>query len=104
MKNIKHVLLNDNYPVNCGSHYTMQHLKHGDNRLYYVNNKDKDYLCDKVVTYHIFPNIYPGKIKTGEGLFGCNSYFDNDDENDDSFIIFKLERNMYRWNTFIELK
>ena len=51
--------------------------------------------------YYIFPNIYPGLIKTGEGYFECKSFLE-DDEND--FDIFKIEREKYRWNTYIKLK
>ena len=51
--------------------------------------------------YYIFPNIYPGLIKKGEGYFECKSFLE-DDEND--FDIFKIEREKYRWNTYIKLK
>ena len=35
----------------------------------------KQKLLNKIKNYHIFPNIYPGKIKTGEGYFDCDSFF-----------------------------
>ena len=99
-KKINKIFLNDNYPVNCGSHYTIEHLKNNDNRLYFVNDNDKEELLKKIITYHIFPNIYPGNIKTGEGYFNCNSFYK--ETNDIDYLsIFKKERNKYRWNTFI---
>lgn len=101
-KKVSKVFFNDNYPVNCGSHYTIEHLKGDDNRLYFVNNDDKQRLLNKITNYHIFPNIYPGKIKTGEGYFDCDSFFKED--NDINYLsLFKKERNKYRWNTFISL-
>jgi len=102
-KKINKIFINDNYPVNCGSHYTLEHLKNNDTRLYSVNNSDKQKLLSKIINYHIFPNIYPGKIKTGEGYFDCNSFF-KENNNIDYLDIFRIERNKYRWNTFILLK
>lgn len=99
-KGIKHVFFNDNYPVNCGSHFTLQHIKNNDQRL----NKEKyekDEIEKLIEVYNIFPNIYPGDIQTMEGLFNCNSYYDNDN---DLYQIFKEDRIHYRWNTYIKLK
>jgi len=101
-KNIKKIFLNDNYPVNCGSHYTIEHLKNNDTRLFTVNDNNKNNILSKISLYHIFPNIYPGKIKTGEGLFDCDSFFKEDNDNI-NLSIFKKERNNYRWNTIIIL-
>ena len=100
-KNIKNIFFNDNYPVNCGSHFTLEHLKNNDNRLYNVDENKKKELIDQITQYHIFPNIFPGKIKTGEGYFDCDSFFTNDNNENDNLLIFKKERNNYRWNTFI---
>jgi len=101
-KNITKIFFNDNYPVNGGSHYTIEHLINNDNRHYSVDGVNKKKILDLIETYHIFPNIYPGIIKLGEGDFNCDSYFKNDDNN--KFFIFKRERSKYRWNTFINLK
>ena len=76
-------------------------MLNGDTRLYTVADTVKKILTDLFDTYYIFPNIYSGKIITGEGDFECESYFT--DEND-TYPIFKTERNKYRWNTFILLK
>jgi len=99
-KKVKKIFLNDNYPYNCGSHYTIEHLKHNDTRLFQMNDKSKQSLLNKIKDYHIFPNIYPGKIKTGEGYFDCDSFFKENNDIDD-FAIFREEQNSYRWNTFI---
>ena len=101
-KKINKVFYNDNYPVNCGSHYTIEHFIHNDSRFYNVDDDSKKNVLKLINTYHIFPNIYPGQIKTGEGYFNCNSYF-KDDNNNKFFNIFRIERNKYRWNTFINL-
>ena len=103
-KNIKKIFLNDNYPSNCGSHYTLEHLINNDNRLYNVDTTSKEKVLNLIQLYHIFPNIYQGQIKTGEGYFNCDSYFKNEDNNHKKIDIFKTERNKYRWNTFIILK
>lgn len=101
-KKVNKIFFNDNYPVNCGGHYTIEHLKNDDNRFYKLDDENKNEILNKINIYHIFPNIYPGTIKTGEGYFNCNSYFNNDN-NIESLSIFKHERNYYRWNTFIML-
>tara|TARA_Y100000389_G_scaffold61480_3_gene57547 strand:+ start:2219 stop:2950 length:732 start_codon:yes stop_codon:yes gene_type:complete len=100
-KNITKLFFNDNYPKNCGSHFTLEHLKNNDERLYRVNPGEKESIEKLIKTYHIFPNIYPGKILTGEGYFECKSFYPTDNDIV-SFKIFKQERNRYRWNTFIE--
>ena len=101
-KNIKNIFFNDNYPKNCGSHYTIQHILDNDDRKFKISKKNKDELISKIYLYKVFPNIYPGKIKTGEGFFDCESYFD-EDNNIKKYEIFKNERNSYRWNTFVKL-
>ncbi len=105
-KQVNKIFFNDNYPVNCGSHYTIEHLKKYDYRLFFVNEDDKEKMLNKIDIYHVFPNIFPGKIKTGEGYFDCNSFLtsDNNNKNNEIFKIFDIERNKYRWNTFITLK
>lgn len=101
-KNISNIFFNDNYPVGCGSHYSVEHLIHNDSRNFHVGSIEQKQLLDKIEIYHIFPNIYPGNIKTGEGLFECKSYF-NKIQNINMFDIFNTERNKYRWNTYVKL-
>ena len=62
-KNINKVFLNDNYPVNCGSHYTVEHLKNNDNRLYSIDNNDRQKLLNKITNYHIFSKYLSRKNK-----------------------------------------
>jgi hypothetical protein len=100
-KGITHVLFNDNYPVGCGSHYTIEHLLYGDMRHYTISTEEKNKIKDSIKLYTIFPNIYPGNIQTGEGVFKCTSFFESDN---DKYPIFKEERHRYRWNTYIKLK
>ena len=102
-KNVKYLFFNDNYPVNCGSHYTLEHFMNNDKRYNIININKKNDILDLINKYYIFPNIYPGYIKTGEGLFSCDSFFDKE-EDIDEFNIFKKDMSKYRWNTYVELK
>lgn len=101
-KKVKYIFLNDNYPSGCGSHYTLKHMLDGDNRLCTISNDMKTKVKDHMYYYHVFPNIYPGRIKTGEGYFECKSYFNDIDKNDNLYI-FEEQRNRYRCNTFVIL-
>lgn len=104
-KNLIHLFFNDNYPVNCGSHYTLEHFFHHDNRHYFPEMDLGLGKClevkKRIEIYNIFPNIYPGSIKTGEGFFECNSFYDK--ANND-YPSFQIERNKYRWNTYVKLR
>ena len=100
-KKIKNILFNDNYPVNCGGHFTIEHLIKEDNRILNVKKSERKKIISSIEKYHIYPNIYPGKIKTMEGKFSCESYFKN---MNDKYPIFKRDRGKYRWNTYIKLR
>jgi len=104
-KGVYHLFFNDNYPVNCGSHFTLQHFLNMDNRHYLPEYHLGIDECIKyrqlMEEYEIFPNIYPGSIKTGEGHFDCESFFDEDNSD---YPLFKMERTRYRWNTYVKLK
>jgi hypothetical protein len=102
-KKVNKIFFNDNFPVNCGSHYTMEHLIKNDNRHFFVDFETKSWLIKLMDIYHIFPNIYPGRIQTMEGIFDCDSYFKNGND-DHRFEILKKEGFKYSWNTFIKLK
>jgi hypothetical protein len=118
-KNIKHLFFNDNYPVNCGSHFTLQHLLLNDPRdkfdlhnqyKYSINtfpqidlSKKNEYI-GYIDTYHIFPNIFPSKIDTWEGIFDCKSLFDNYYNDDEQYLIFKKYASNYCWNTYVTIK
>jgi hypothetical protein len=130
-KNIKNILFNDNYPKNCGSHFTIEHLINNDFRniknknandilnindidmrlldkniqeksieYNYVENKEK--IINLFNDYYIFPNIFPGEIKTGEGYFPCKSYFMNN-EKSYKYKTFFEHQLKYRWNTLLIL-
>lgn len=103
-KKVIHILFNNNYPVNCGSYYTLDHFIKHDNRLYtpeLVLGIAKTVQIKKMIrSYNVLPNIYPSSIKTDEGLFKCISYFHAYDE---QYPLFNQERQKYRWNTYVEL-
>ena len=46
-------------------------MKSGDTRIRTVKESYKRTMLSLINTYYVFPNIYPGKIKTGEGDFDC---------------------------------
>jgi hypothetical protein len=122
-KNITHVFFNDNYPVNAGSHYSIQHLIDNDSRdcfnlssqYYYsintfphidINNRLQ--LINKIDNYIVFPNIFSSKINLWEGIFDSNGFFDenNDDYNDNisKYNIFYKNKQYYYWNTYLTIK
>ena len=113
-KKIKNVIFNDNYPKNCGSHLTLQHVFNDDNRFgTLLNENEKRILKTIIEKNEIYPNIFPGKIKTGEGYFDCESYFKEKETHNGigqtADIVEKYkplydEKESYRWNTLVELK
>lgn len=98
-KKIIHLFFNDNYPVNCGSHFTLQHIKNDFLKLN-KHNYRREQIEKLIDIYKIFPNIFPGKIQTGEGFFACESFYDNEN---DKYPVFKKDRIFYRWNTYVKL-
>lgn len=123
---IKNILYNDNYPLGCGSHYSLEHFFKLDNRkfcklLEYKYKDKRDYIKNSIDPdgYFIFPNIFEGKIKTGEGYFHCEYAMINNEGNnniknlsdtcpegivnEDKLKIFSIHREKYRWNTYIKL-
>ena len=78
------------YPLNLGSHYSIQHLldndkrnftllgqlKHSINTLPQIDLKKRDEYIKLITYYKVFPNIFPTKIKTMEGISEiCESFF-----------------------------
>ena len=102
-KGLKHLFFNDNYPVGCGAHYTIEHLRGDDKRWAKLSLSDRNKALRVILTYHVFPNIFPGLIKTGEGLFNCKSHF-KEAVFDSQYDIFRRDSQTYRWNTYIRLK
>lgn len=119
-KGFKHIFLNDNYPVNAGSHFTIQHLIDKDERkVFDINNQynysinvlpqidlnRRDELLGYIVTYIVFPNIFLSKIVLYEGVFDSIGFLDiNDKNNIEKYKLFYDSRDKYCWNTYICLK
>ena len=100
-KGVKHIFLNDNYPVGCGSHYTLNHMRNGDNRNRGDTADDNiKRVLDNIKYEYVFPNVYPGVIKTGEGNFEAESFYK---EENDKYPLMKADCFKYRWNTYVEL-
>ncbi len=110
LKEIDYVIFNDNYPVNCGSHVTLEHVINKDGRfMKSVKNSEESIkqVKEMIKEYKIYPNIFPGKIKTGEGYFDCESYFKAPFKKEDVIEKYKPlyeEKESYRWNTLVKLK
>jgi len=122
-KNITHVFFNDNYPVNAGSHYSIQHLIDNDPRncfnlssqYYYSINtfphidiKNRLNLINKIDNYLVFPNVFSSKINLYEGIFDSNGFFyeNSNDYNDNisKYNIFYKNKEQYCWNTYLTIK
>jgi hypothetical protein len=118
-KGITHVFFNDNYPVDAGSHYSVQHLIDNDTRdkftlgnqySYAINTlpqidlSKRDELINKINIYNVFPNIFPGTVDLFEGKFNVSGFFnENDIENINKYSDFYKDRNEYCWNTYLTL-
>lgn len=100
-KNIKYLFFNDNYPKQCGSHYSLEHVKNNDIRHSKNTKNDLNYMNKVIDEYYIFPNIFQSSIRTMEGEFSCSYLFKNYDN--PNHIIFFIDRHKYRWNTFVKL-
>jgi hypothetical protein len=115
-KNVKHVFFNDNYPVNCGSHFSIQHLLNNDRRLvfdietqypYSINTfpqidlSNTNEITKRIEKYVIFPNIFSKKIEMMEGLFDCDAFLGNEDI--EKYQPFYKSAQTYTWNTYILL-
>jgi len=118
-KGIKHVFFNDNYPLNAGSHYSIQHMIDNDlrqnfdieNQYHYSINTfpqidltRRKYLINKINDYVVFPNIFPATIELVEGIFCVKGFFENnDDYNINKYKIFYENKKDYSWNTYLTL-
>jgi len=115
-KNVKHVFFNDNYPVNCGSHFSIEHLLNNDRRLvfdietqypYSINTfpqidlSNTNEITKRIEKYVIFPNIFSKKIEMVEGLFDCDAFLGNEDI--EKYQPFYKSAQTYTWNTYILL-
>lgn len=118
-KGIKHVFFNDNYPLNAGSHYSIQHLLDNDLRKVFDIENQYNYsinvfpqidlnkrhsLIKKIDEYIVFPNIFPSKITLYEGTFDSIGFFKEDDEtNIKKYSVFYKKRGNYCWNTYLTI-
>jgi len=117
-KGITHVFFNDNYPVDAGSHYSVQHLIDNDTRdkfilgsqySYAINTfpqidlSKRDELIQKIKIYNVFPNIFSGTIDLFEGKFKVSGFLNDDTNNINKYNAFYKDRNEYCWNTYLTL-
>lgn len=118
-KGVIHTFFNDNYPVGCGSHYSIQHLLDNDPRQCFDLHNQYDYsintlphfdiakrshLLAAIRVYHVFPNLFPSKISLREGTFDCKSFFAEEDAEDMyKYSLFYNTRQNYTWNTYVRL-
>jgi hypothetical protein len=115
-KGVKHVFFNDNYPVNAGSHYSIQHLIDNDqrnvfdlgNQYYYsintlpqIDMSQRDSLIGRIRMYVIFPNIFSGNVELVEGTFYVEGALKDSDANKNRYASFYENRNAYTWNTYV---
>jgi mannosyltransferase OCH1-like enzyme len=119
-KGIKHIFFNDNYPLNAGSHYSIQHLIDNDLRKNFdLNNQysysinvlpqidlnKRNYILEKIDNYTVFPNIFSSEIILYEGIFYSEGFFENNDINNiEKYNIFFKNKDTYCWNTYLTLK
>jgi hypothetical protein len=118
-KKIIHIFFNDNYPVNAGSHYTIQHLIDNDTRKRFDLNNQYDYSVNvfpqinlnerikwinKIDEYIVFPNIFSSKINLSEGIFDSSGFLEENTENFNKYKIFYEKRMEYNWNTYLKIK
>lgn len=116
MKEVDSVIFNGNYPVSCGSNVSLEHVVKKDKRfMKSVKNPEESVkkVKEMIKEYKIYPNIFPCRIKTGEGYFNCESYFKEEQTYNDigqlKDIVYKYkplydEKESYRWNTLVKLK
>ncbi len=103
-KNIKHILFNDNYPINIGAFYTLEHYFKKDNRLFSVSDNERLNFDKLIEIYHIFPNIFKSILKYNEGTCQCNYIYEDLNSSDASkYYIFFKDRNNYSFNTYVKL-
>jgi len=116
-KGFKHIYFNDNYPQNCGSHLTIQHVySNSDDRFSTKQERFmySQYLMKNMINLHIYPNIIGNRVQTGEGVFFVNCIFETleelkeklykDKNAPDQIVSFNTQSLRYRWSTYVKLK
>ena len=105
-KGVKHVFFSDNYPVNAGSHYSIQHLIDNDpresiNTFPKFDMSQRDSLIERIRIYVIFPNIFSGNVELFEGTFYVEGVLKDSETNKEKYNLFYENRNVYMWNTYV---
>jgi hypothetical protein len=119
-KKVTHVFFNDNYPINLGSHYTIQHLIENDLRdkfdlpsqySYSINTfpqihlNERPQIISKIKDYVVFPNIFSSNISLYEGTFFSIGFFDENDINSiQKYNVFYKNKQEYTRNTYLTIK
>ena len=101
-KKIKNTLFNDNYPINLGGFYTLEHYFNNYNKFDNISSEERLQINKHIDIYHIFPNIFKCNIKCNEGSVECKYIYD--DLNCSDYEIFYKERQHYSFNTYLKLK
>tara|TARA_B100001063_G_scaffold138607_1_gene129487 strand:+ start:16343 stop:17062 length:720 start_codon:yes stop_codon:yes gene_type:complete len=103
-KNIKHILFNDNYPINVGGFYSLEHYIKNDNTFYSVSEKEREIIDKLIDIYHIFPNIFKSIIPFNEGNAECEYIYENmDSPGASKYYIFFKDKSKYTFNTYVKL-
>ena len=122
-KGITHVFFNDNWPLDGGSHVSIEHVIKLDERsrntqiLSFLDNELnsshpsllkgveelKKEILPIIKQYHLFPNFFDSNIFLVEGIFKTDGFFPLTDDNINKYKLFFDEKQTYCWNTYIEL-
>jgi len=103
-KGIKHTFFNGNYPPGCGKFVSIEKFYRNDIRMNnpgIISDATRN-IRRMIKVYCTYPNIFPGKIKTHEGLFNCSSIF-QDNLNAYEYPLYLLFQTNYRWPTYVKL-
>jgi hypothetical protein len=104
-KKIMHIVFNDNYPINVGGFYSMEHYFNKYNKFDSISDEERLNIDKYINIYHIFPNIFKCKIKFNEGHADCKYIYENMNNVDASnYYTFFKDKHRYTFNTYIELK
>lgn len=103
-KNIKHILFNDNYPINVGGFYSLEHYKKKYNKFHFVSEKERVNIDKLIDIYHIFPNIFKSVIPLNEGNTECKYIYKNmESPGASKYYIFFKDKHRYSFNTYVKL-
>lgn len=118
-KGIKHIIFNDNWPVNIGSNFSLEHLYNNDKRnifflknqlkysiniLEHIDIEKKNEILEMIDTYCIIDNIFDGRVRLKEGTpFTKGKFRKNDRDMIKKYRNFYQERATYCWNTYVKL-